>query len=33
MEEVIETTQETAEEATEDVNALIQYVQDHIPSI
>lgn len=33
MEEVIETTQETAQEATEDVNALIQYVQEHIPSL
>lgn len=33
MEEVIETTQETAQEATEDVNALFQYVQENIPSI
>ena len=33
MEEVIETTQETAQEATEDVSALLQYVQEHIPSL
>lgn len=33
MEEVIETTQETAQEATEDVNTLLQYVQKNIPSM
>lgn len=33
MEEVIETTQETALEATEDVSALIKYVQENIPSL
>ena len=33
MEEVIETTQETAQEATEDVSALLQYVQENIPSL
>ena len=33
MEEVIETTQETAQEATEDVNTLFQYVQENIPSM
>ena len=33
MEEVIETTQETAAEATEDVSASIQYIQEHIPSL
>lgn len=33
MEEVIETTQETAQEATEDVSALLQYIQEHIPSL
>lgn len=33
MEEVIETTQETAAEATEDVSAFLQYVQEHIPSL
>ncbi|MCI9076246.1 MAG: mechanosensitive ion channel family protein [Dorea sp.] len=33
MEEVIETTQETAQEATEDVSALLLYVQEHIPSL
>ena len=33
MEEVIETTQETAQEATEDVSASIQYIQEHIPSL
>ena len=33
MEEVIETTQETALEATEDVGALIKYIQENIPSL